>query len=721
MLKPSDNPKGPGAKISLILAKMLGLTALLAIFLSGLLIPTVGGAGVFVRAGADTFNYMPIDFKIVPPSEQSTLLASDGSVIAKFYAEDRIVVDISDMSEWIQKAIVATEDRRFFQHKGVDMEGIARALVNNVLGRKVQGGSTLTQQFVKNTLVEQGIQTGNRDLINQASSRSIVRKLREARYALALEQTWTKEQILAGYLNIAPFGSSIYGVEAAAQHYFSKSAKDLTLEESAILAGITQAPTTYNPETNPTASQKRRDVVLEAMRSVGYIDDKQLEEAKAQNVKDVLNISSRSQGCITAGSAAYFCTFVVQELMKSDILGKSYSERHSALLRGGLTLQTSLDPVKQEAAQNAVDRYVPKNDPSDVRAGLVSIEPQTGNIVAMAQNTDYGFPTETDPSATQNSFTADYDHGGSLGFQTGSSFKPVTLAAWFAAGHDAYETVGGKFSYTAREFHSSCPDKAVPAPWTFKNAGGGPAATTVLLGTQNSLNSTYAGMLSKLDMCDIRQMAIDLGAIQGNGKLQPEFLPSAIIGTGSVPPLYMANMYSAFINNGKQCKPRGVVGILDRDGKKITVPPPACKQAIEEKVAQQVATVLKNNYNHYGPAQMGRPAIAKTGTTDGASDAWLAGAIPQNATAVWVGHEKTLSPMLRIVVGGRYYSTVWGSTIPTYIWRDYYAHGMEGMEVEAIPSVFIGNPPPPPPEPKSDDNSTSSTTTDNQSGDEGED
>lgn len=671
------------------LGKMVVVIGLMSIFLAGLLIPIVGTAGVAVRATTDTFNNLPVDFKITPPSEQSTLLASDGSVIAHFYAEERIVVDISHMSPWIQKAIVDIEDRRFYQHSGVDLEGIGRAFINNLAGNRTQGASTLTQQFVKNTLLEQGIREGNEELVDRAAARSISRKIREAKYALALENTWTKEQILAGYLNVAPFGASIYGIEAASLHYFSKHAKDLNLAEAALLAGITQAPTAFNPVTNPKGAQERRDQVLEAMLSTGDITKKQYEETKAIPVKKTLKVSNQSQGCMTAGSAAYFCSYVVEELMNSNILGETYSERRSALLRGGLKIYTSLDPVKQKAAQEAIEQYVPKNDPSTVRGALVSVEPNTGNIVAMAQNTNFGFPTEKDPSATQNSFNADVKHGGSIGFQPGSTFKPVTLAVWFEKGHGAYEQAGGSFNYPASAFYSSCPDKASPSPFTFHNAERrGPSATTVYLGTQNSINSTFVGMLSKLDMCDVRQMAINLGAVQGNGKLD-SFYPSSILGSGSVPPLYIANMYSAFINDGKQCKPRVIVAMEDRTGKKIQVPPPSCKQVIDETVAQKVATVLKNNYRHYSGAQMGREAIAKTGTTDNAYNAWFAGATPQYATAVWLGHENGFKSMQHVVINGRYYSIVWGMSIPAQIWSAYYRNGMSGVPSVSIPDVNI--------------------------------
>lgn len=670
------------------LAKIVVVIGLMSIFLAGLMIPIVGTAGLTARAATDTFNDMPVDFKITPPSEQSTLLASDGSVIAHFFTEERIVVDISDMSEWVQKAIVDIEDRRFYQHSGVDLEGILRALVNNIVGNKTQGASTLTQQFVKNTLLEQGIRAGDEELINRATSRSIGRKLREAKYALSLENNWSKEQILAGYLNVAPFGANIYGIEAASQHYFSKHAKDLNLAESALLAGITQAPTAFNPITNPEGAQQRRNQVLDAMLSTGDITKKQHDDAEKLPVKDMLKVSNQSQGCMTAGTAAYFCSYVVEELMHSNILGETYSERRSALLRGGFKIYTSLDPAKQKAAQESIESYVPINDPSNVRASLVSIETSTGNIVAMAQNTHFGFPSDSDPSATQNSFNADSKHGGSIGFQPGSSFKPIALAVWFDKGHSAYESVGGRYSYAASDFHSSCPDKAIPSNFSFKNAVSNVGRTSVYLGTQESYNSTYVAMLSKLDMCDVRQMAINLGAVQGDGKMG-DFYPSSVLGAGSVPPLYMANVYAAFVHSGEQCKPRVITALEDRNGKKIRIPPPSCKRVMDESSAQKVSTVLKNNYRHYGGAQMGRQAIAKTGTTDSAANTWFLGATPQYATAVWLGHENSFEPLENITINGRYYATVWGMTIPAQIWGAYYRQGMDGVPKESIPDVNI--------------------------------
>ncbi|MDO4612781.1 MAG: transglycosylase domain-containing protein [Actinomycetaceae bacterium] len=696
MAQPQRSRFLPRAEVKRLLAAIGMLTLAMAVLLAGLALPAIGTVGMISRVGTATFNELPDEFEPVPPSQQSRLLAADGTEFARFYAENRIVVPLEDISPWMRKAVIAIEDHRFYEHHGVDLEGNLRAVLHNVTSHSTQGASTLTQQYVKNTLIELGLQTGDDQAVRDAKAPTIQRKLREAKYATSVEKKYSKDEILAGYLNIAPFGPSVYGVETAALHYFSKHAKDLTLPEGALLAGLTQSPSAYDPLRFPDQALKRRNVVLGAMRGYGDITQEEYDKAIATTLDDLLRPSPQQQGCGAAGSAAYFCSYVVNEIYNNPIYGKTLQERRRLLLRGGLTIKTTLDPKMQQAAQESLEAQVPKNDPSGAKIALASIEPGTGKIRTIAQNTNYRSGTEEDPSATEVSFAVDKAHSGGAGFQPGSSYKAFTLAAWLDAGKSAYASVGGRTHYDANEFKTSC-KQAATASWDLKNATRGTErATSVLVAAQQSLNTGFASMASELDLCDIIDMAKATGAVPGDGtwfgdgKI-PEFGPASILGAGSVPPLSMANAYATFINEGKYCTPIAIDAVTDGQGKKLKVPEAKCHQVIKKETANRTTRVLNSVHSSYGGrAAFGRPAMGKTGTTDEAEAAWMVGGVPQLATAVWAGHSEGMVPMTNVRIGGRFYSVVFGSTIPTAAWRGFMAQATEGMEVRPFAQANLG-------------------------------
>jgi len=333
----------PPQVLAMLLAFLLvSLTG--GVMLAGLAVPFVTGAGAVANATTGIFNELPGELEIDKPSEQSVMLAGDGSVLATFFYENRIVVPLDQVAVTMQDAIVAIEDRRFYEHKGVDPEGMARAFVNNLLNDSTEGASTLTQQYIKNILIERGRVSDDTEQVSAATERSYGRKLQEARYAIALEQRSSKQEILAGYLNIAQFGASVYGVEAASRHYFSKSAAELTLSESALLAGIPQAPGKFDPLRNPENSMGRRNTVLADMLELGYIDQAQYDEALATPIEAMLHPQTTSSGCGSAGTAAYFCEYVVKDLLNNAAFGETIDDRRALLLRGGLVIQTTSTP-----------------------------------------------------------------------------------------------------------------------------------------------------------------------------------------------------------------------------------------------------------------------------------------------------------------------------------------------------------------------------------------
>ena len=645
--------------------------------------------GVFgVKATTVLAHNLSEELKILPPSQQSVILAADGSQIATFYSENRIVVPLNKISKNIQNAVVAIEDKRFYKHKGVDLESVGRALIRNIFTNTVEGASTLTQQYVKNSLLETALQKGDEIAAKKAIEPTIVRKLKEAKYAIAIEKKLSKKQILQGYLNIAPFGAKVYGVEAASRYYFGHSAKDLSVDESTLLAGITQSPITYDPVKNPENAKRRQNMVAKVMLDQRKISKDDYERIVNTPIEKLLKITENPQGCATAGNASYFCSYVVNEISKLKSLGKTQADRRALLLRGGLTIKTTLDPKKQDEAFKSLTSVMPVNGSSNVKGAVTSVEPGTGHIVAMAQNTNWGVPTQKDPTATQVSFNVDQEHGGGYGKQTGSTFKIFTLAEWFKNGHDAQEVVGGKYFYSGSQWNIPCsPENAVD--YSFEDfVGKSVKPQTVLKGTQQSLNSVYMAMAQKMNLCEITKLATNVGVEHGDKK-PISTNPSAVLGSNDVPPLNMTNAFASFGARGKYCKPKAVLEIVKQDGTTIYKDRNDCKQVIDSSVADKVNMVLNSTWRTYS-APLSRQAAAKTGTTDDGTNLWFIGYTPNLATTVWIGHSEGDIPVRNVTIGGVYYPFVYGETIGSKIWSSYMNRALAGMPVIDFVQANIG-------------------------------
>ena len=671
------------------------------ILAAGFAMPAVGAAAAFTSASANFFDELPDDFDLLEPSQISVIKASDGTQIAQFYAENRIVVPLTDISTNVQNAIIAVEDQRFYQHKGVDPTGIARAMVSNANGGS-QGASTLTQQYVRNVLVEAAIQNDDPSAQSAATARSAGRKIREIKYALTLEQKYpdAKQRILEGYLNIAAFGPSTYGVEASARHYFSHSAKELSIPEAALLAGLTNAPGAYDPIAYPDKAKDRMDWVLDKMLEEQFIDQDQWQAGKNTKIEDLLHVTETVGGCGTAGTAAYFCEYVKSEIENSELFGATPKERSQRLLRGGLTITTTLDMNKQAAADAAVQEYVPTGDPSNVKAALSSVEPGTGRIVALSQNTNYGVATEDDPSTTQISLNADASHGGlenydgTSGFQPGSTFKAFVLAEWYQEGHsgnDVFNTSPTTFG--ASDWTISC-DPSKADKWTVGNANASEGGNhTVIQSTAQSINVGFARMTQQMDICNITDRAARLGVTTNSGNpLVPT--PSIALGSQEVTPLQMASAYAAFAAHGLYCRPIAIDSILDADGNSLEVPSANCTQAMDSNAADKTAMTLTHVLDKNGTGKdavlNGRQAAGKTGTTESMDNAWFTGFTPQLATSVWLGHSEGYSSMDHQYIGGRYYTTMYGSDAPVPLWKMYMDKALEGQPALGFTQVGLG-------------------------------
>lgn len=673
-----------------MLVVFLTLSCVGGVLSAGFAAPFVGATAALTKASAELFEELPSDFNVQPPSQISTLLAADGTEITKFYAENRIVVPLSSISVNMQNAIVAVEDQRFYQHQGVDPTGMVRALVSNNAGGSRQGASTLTQQYVRNTLIETGLKNDDHKIIKDATESTVARKLREMKFALSLEQKYSKQQILEGYLNIAAFSPSTYGVEASARHYFSKSAKDLTVAEAALMAGTTNAPSAYDPVTQPELAKNRMNWVLSKMLKEKFITKQQYDEAVATPIASMLHVSESSAGCGAAGSAAYFCTYVVNEILGSENFGPDIASRRQLLTRGGLKITTTLNLERQSAADSVIQARTPIGGSDGANSTIVSIEPGTGRIQALAQNTNY--------EDSQLVFAADAKHGGielpdgNVGFQPGSTFKAIILAEWLKTGHTPYQMLNASApkNYGPNTFTVSCdPDRAAGS-WPVNNVDGTNAGMmTVREATKQSINTGFTEMLRDLDVCEVTKLAASMGITKADGsQLDPD--PSIALGSTPVPPLSMANAYATFASGGKYCKPIAIDQILDASGTSMAVPSADCTQAMDQGAADETAKTLRATSEPGGTAKdavFGRPIAGKTGTTDEAENTWFVGFTPQLSTAVWIGDAtESGRSLVGRTIGGVYFPKIYGSDLAAPMWRDYMSQAVANDPVLPIPS-----------------------------------
>ncbi len=695
---------------------------------AGLVIPLAAGANAVTEQSVALFDEVPDELKPGLLSQASSVYAADGSKLATFYAQNRIVVPLDQVSQAMKDAVVSIEDERFYQHAGIDPKGVIRAFVNNAMHKPTQGASTLTQQYVKNVLIDNAEQAGAPFGIIEAREDTNARKVREMKLAIALEKTMTKDEILQGYLNVAQFGyHNIYGVETAARYFFNKSAKDLTPVEAATIAGITKAPSKFDPsiEANQVNAQARRDAVLKKMWSLGYLPTDQRDAALATPIADTLHITPVPTGCQSAAGSAFFCTYVISEIMTSPEFGETKEDRQELLYRGGLQIHTTLDRAKQKAAEETVTSHVPAGNDAGLESAVVSVEPGTGKILAMAQNIPFDGRTENRaPGTTSVSYAADPLHGASKGFQPGSNFKPFVLAHWLKEGHTLNEMVSAtKVERPQSAWHSSCSTFG-GSPWGPANAEGnlsGPIS--VYRATYESVNTAYATMSTMLDLCGVRQTAWDMGfrpttrPPRADEPKAPVTLyeptiddvlitPAMVVGTQTTSPLQLAAAYATLASNGTYCEPIAITQVLKPDGTEMAVPSANCNpNALAPNIAATVVDAMTHTFTERrgtartGKLPDGRPVAGKTGTNQGSAQTWFTGFTPQLVTTVWVGEESGETYHLDTWFQGRRLRPMYGSSVAVPLWRDYMTRALEGMPWVSFPAPdknLVGRPPAPP-------------------------
>jgi len=600
---------------------LLIVLLVLAVLVTGAAVAGAGGVYQFgsscdlsslheVRIGQNTFVY-----------------AADGSLLGAIPAErNRQVVPLSQVSPWIPKATIAIEDRRFYSHGGVDPRGIARAVVADVKARKVvQGGSTITQQLVRNLYI--------------SNERTVQRKLKEACLAIKLNDTWSKDKILAAYLNQVYYGNLAYGIEAASQTYFSKHARDLNLRESALLAGLTQAPSAYNPFGDPAKAIARRDEVLDAMRELGYISPEQYKWAVSART-----VRLKPGRLYTEIREPYFFGYVRDQLIKH------YGAE--TVRSGGLKVYTTIVPAWQRAAQDAIRQTLDR--PDDPAAAVISITPATGAIRAMAAIV---------PGRRNNQFNL----LSQARRQPGSTFKTFVLAAAIDKGIDPDSSyyVSAPFTYKPVS-NGNCEDGSWWCVKTYDSTYAG--WTSVTRATLRSDNSVYAQLTLDVGPDKVGEMARKLG-VRSPLQVKGHYVPAMGLGSIAVSPLDMASAYATLSAGGVYSEPTAIRKVVLPNGKEDTKAGwgrPKRTHVISDGVAWKVTQILEDNVR-YGTgtrASFGRPAAGKTGTTDKHADAWFVGYTPDLSTAVWMGYQGGEIPMESV-----HGISVSGGSFPAEIWR----------------------------------------------------
>ncbi len=624
-----------------------------------LLLIICAGTAIVIAASAYWLRDLPsIDnLEEYGYSQTTTVYASDNkTVLAEFYLQDRKPVKLAEISANVIQATLATEDERFYDHGAIDVIGICRAVWNNVSAKitgndsGLQGASTITQQLVRNTVLN-----------DEATEITIKRKLREAALAMDIEEKYTKDEILNLYLNTINYGDNCYGIQAAAQHYFSKDASELTVLQAATLAGIPQSPNAYTPTVDPDACKERRNVVLDRMAECGYITQEECDELKSKKLKLKVAEEKSSDGIY---KYPYFTSYV------RDTLLNEYST--DEIFQGGLSVYTTLDIDCQKAAEEACDSQLEGLDES-VEAALVSIDPDTGYIKALVGGRDF--------------YSDQYNLATQAQRQPGSAFKAFTLAtaikqgispstyidctspAIFGSGKDlsgySSDNDGSYDNYTSSSSTST-------DVWRVENFGGADyGIRTIQSAFAISSNTGFARLIREVGAQNVVNTAQAMGITS-----ELEAVDSLTLGTSGVTVLEMADAYATFATGGVHREATAITRITDRDGNTIYEWQDEPTQALDKKVAcaaiKVMKTVLTGGTATAAQLGTGQEAAGKTGTSENYRDHWLVAYTPQLSTAVWIGSrtEQEL-PGLDCC----------------YIWRTYMTAALNGSDIEQFPTA----------------------------------
>jgi membrane peptidoglycan carboxypeptidase len=650
------------------------LAAFTGVLAAAMVLPVVAVTGIVVRNTADKFTSLTINASSLP--ERSAILDSQGHLITYLYGVDqgpgmtytgidRQPVSYSQISNGMLVSIVAIEDDRFWQHGALDVKGTLRALVNDLEKKPIQGGSTLEQQYVKNVLILQSLD----DLAAQqaAAADTMSRKIDQLRMAVNIAHTMSKQQILGGYLNDSYYGSGAWGVEAAAETYFSTTAAKLTLLQAATLAGVVENPQEYDPLLNPAAALERRNTVLARLSQT---NPKALKPADAKIFEAQqlgLHPGGMQSGCSapTVGpDNGFFCDYVMHTLLLDAQLGSTPAARAKLLATGGLKIYTTLSPQDQTSATKAVNYVLPSHsktyNPAKNAGTEVLIQPGTGKVFAIAEDRQYG----TGPGQTEVDYAVNSQYGGGAGVQTGSSSKLFTLVTALEEGvpFGFQLTVPGTDTVSGYTDCAGAPAGVVNGQAGLFNVTNseGPGTTTDSLytGTTGSINVFFAHLEQKVGLCNTVKTAVAMGVTRVDGKSllsadgpnQPaaDDLPAFTLGVVNVSPMSMAAAYAVPAANGVYCKPIVLAKIENYEGSPLPVPSAGCHRAIPVRTAQAVNYILQGVLTSGTGAglELARyQAAGKTGTSNVASGNGTPFAAFAGYTTALTGYVSVFNPV----------------------------------------------------------------------------
>ncbi|HEY1133979.1 MAG TPA: transglycosylase domain-containing protein, partial [Nocardioides sp.] len=681
----TDPERLTAARIVKHLLVMVAGSVVLGVVASGLALPFAGLLGVGARNVSESVKELPAALETEALPQRSRIVDADGNLVATLYDQNRVNVSLSQVAPVMREAIVAIEDYRYYEHGALDIKGTLRAFViNQASSGVVQGGSSITQQMVKLTLIQQA--GDDEEAIREATAETVARKIQELRYAIAIENTYSKDWILERYLNLAYFGNGAYGIQSAAKTYFGVDAADLNLPQAALLAGLVQNPVGLDPTVNPDRALQRRNVVLDRMAQLNVTTDADHQLARGTDLG--INVAAPSNGCVSS-AAPFYCDYVIRYLTADPALGETETDRRALLNQGGLTIRTPLKLSFQEAADEAVADTV---DPTDNAIGaLAMVEPGTGYVRAVAQSRPMGRNMED--GQTYLNYTVPERLGDANGFQAGSTFKTFVLAAALEQGIPVSWGINSPPQVRLREStFKDCNDEPYGGSNTWDPGNSTSSGyMTMTTGTRLSVNTFYAQLTQRTGICEpfelARSMGVELDNPTGPGA---ERVPSFVLGVADVSPIEMAEAYATFAARGQHCSALPVTQILDAANNPIKDYAPTCSEVIHPETADAVNEILSGVLGSGGFASaqnLGIDNAGKTGTTQNGRSVWFAGYTPNLSTAAMIAGANDVGSPISLSgqrVGGRTFYNVSASGYVAPMWGD----AMRGVRDELAGDDF---------------------------------
>ncbi|WP_114560044.1 penicillin-binding protein [Desertihabitans aurantiacus] len=670
------------------------VSVLMGLLAAGLVVPFAAVAGTGSRATADSLELLPADLETPPQPERSQVLMADGSVLADFFEENRVYVPLEDIAPVMQQAQIAIEDHRFYEHGAIDLVGTLRAFAQNTAGGSTQGGSSITQQYVKMVQIEKAKAAGDEAGILAAQEQSYSRKIQEMRYAIAMEKRFSKDEILERYLNIAYYGDGAYGVNQAAWHYFGKTAKNLELAEAAMLAGLVQNPTATDPVRFPERAIERRDVVINRMVQLGLVTPEAAKEAAATEW-DPGRVKSFTNGCVGT-EFPFLCDYVRQTLLTNEALGSTVAERESQLKRGGLRIETQIDRKTQQAAEKAISELIAPTDP--VISTMTMVQPGTGLIMAMAQSRP---EMGTDKGQTYYNYAVPASLGGAEGFQAGSTFKTFVAAAALEKGIPMTKRYNApqQKDFSDTRFQACEGTVKVPKGYKPRNSTRSGSNMSMATATAWSVNTYFLQLGRDTGMCNVTEMLDKTGVALSSGDpwAEQSTIFSLPLGSVDITPLSMAEGYATFAADGVHCEPVIVERVTSGTGEEIPIPGAGCERVVEADVARGVNSLLQGVMDATGrPADIGKgyATAGKTGTTDNNQAVWFCGYTPEVAGCAsiaidktnpyWKGKRKSLKGRT-LPVSDTYLAGSGGGDAGQFIWKPAMTEALKGKPKTKFP------------------------------------